>query len=67
MTAADMLARIPEERRAPLLMTDAQVRASWVREQEWNRAHGLPYYTCLSEQRNRDLRTRRVVARMPDA
>lgn len=49
-------------RAAVFAMTEDQVRASWVREQEWNRAHGLPYYTVLSEQRSRDPRTRRVVA-----
>ena len=28
-------------------MTDKEIDQSWVREQEWNRAHGLPYYKVL--------------------
>lgn len=66
MTAADMLARMPEATRAVLMMTANQVRASWVREQKWNRAHGMPYYTRLTEQASRDPRTRRVVASLAD-
>lgn len=34
-------------RAAVFAMTPEQVRASWVREQEWNRARGLPHYTRL--------------------
>ena len=34
---------------AVLSMTTEQMRATWRREQEWNRGRGLPHYTVLRD------------------
>lgn len=35
--------------RAALMMTREQMLASWVREQEYHKARGLPHYTTLRD------------------